>query len=120
MRSRSILIVTLMTLLAAACASQNRPALLVSGSGPIYPIEAKEQGIEGAVTVRYDIQLDGSVTNLVIVSSEPGAVFDEAALTAVRSWRFNPKIVDGQAVSSRQQQSTVGFRLDGAERYDRY
>ncbi|MDG2278941.1 MAG: energy transducer TonB [Pseudomonadales bacterium] len=109
-----------LTVLAFSCTSQNRPALLVSGSGPLYPIEAKVQGIEGSVTLRYDIESDGSVSNLVVVSSQPATLFDEAALTAVSRWRFNPRIVDGRDVTSRRQQSIVSFRLEGAERYDEY
>ncbi len=36
---------------------------------------------------------DAEVTN-----SHPGTVFDRAALRAVRKWKYNPKIEDGEPV----------------------
>jgi TonB family protein len=112
--------VSILVLLVLSCTSQNRPAQLVGGGGPTYPAEARALGIEGVVTVLYDIEVDGHVSNLVILSSEPKEIFDQAALTAVSSWQFNPKIVEGQAVASRRRQSTVTFRLEGSDAYDDY
>lgn len=104
----------------SACASSQRPLQLISGAGPTYPAQAKAQSLQGDVVVRYDVTVDGLVVNAQVVSSEPGAVFDEAALAAVRSWRFNAPVVDGLAQPALGRQSTVSFRLDGAERYDDY
>lgn len=102
------------------CVSGNRPAQLIGGAGPVYPADAKARGIEGLVTVVYDIEANGRVTNLSVVSSEPAEVFDQAALNAVSQWKFNPRKVDGDPIASRRQQSTVTFRLTGADAYDAY
>ena len=103
-----------------SCASQNRPAQLVGGGGPVYPSHAKEAGIEGHVTVVYDISVEGRVINLVVVASEPAGVFDDAALAAVSSWRFNPRIEAGQVVAAANKQSTVTFKLSGTDAYEQY
>ena len=43
--------------LLSACATQNRPVQLISGGGPVYPLVAKERGVQGYVTVVYDLSL---------------------------------------------------------------
>ncbi len=106
--------------LAAGCASQNRPLQLLGGEGPRYPQAAQRDGIEGEVVVVYDVDIDGRVVNARVLSGNPPGVFDSAALAAVNSWRFNPMIVDGLPKVARSRQSTVTFELDGADKYDGY
>ncbi len=107
-------------LLLQGCVGQNRPMQLVSGSGPIYPPLAKAEGIEGAVVVRYSVSLDGRVINAQIDSAEPEGVFEDAALKAVRSWRYNPAMKDGEPVAVDNVVSTVRFELSANDRYRDY
>ena len=107
-------------LLAVGCSAQNRPLQLVSGAGPIYPSEALAAGIEGHVVVRYDVSAQGVVTNAHVHSAEPEGVFEEAALAAVRSFRYNPRMERGQPRAVENVLSTVRFRLDDEDAYDRY
>lgn len=104
--------------LSGCISSPNRPLQLISGAGPTYPAAAKAAGINGVVVVRYDVTRDGLVVNAVVESSEPAGVFDEAALTAVRSWRFNPQIVDHKPQPVVGIVSPIRFRVDGAEVYE--
>ena len=104
----------------AACASQNRPLQLVSGAGPVFPEAARAEGLEGSVTVRYDVDVEGVVRNARVVASEPPGVFDAAALAAVRSWRFNPPLRDGEPVAARSRESEVTFRQGDTSAYDGY
>jgi len=107
-------------LLGGCAASQNRPMQLVSGSGPVYPPDAKTRGIEGAVVVRYGVSLDGRVVNARVERADPEGVFEDAALDAVRSWRYNPALKDGKAVAVENVLSTVRFELSASERYRDY
>lgn len=107
-------------LLSTACASGNRPLQLLDGAGPVYPATARANGVEGFVTVRYDVDIAGAVLNARVVESEPAGVFDAAALAAVQSWRFNPPREDGRAVPARDRHSTVTFRLGEGSEYDKY
>ena len=100
------------------CASNNRPLALISGSGPVYPAAAKADGIEGDVVVRYDVSVDGRVVNARVDSAEPEGIFEEAALAAVRSWRYNAPVVNGEPQPVVNVVSTVRFRLDDGGRYD--
>jgi len=51
----------------------------------------------------------GIVTDARVLNSNP--VLDEAALKAVREWRYDPTIVDGKAVPVKMR-VTVNFSLN--------
>ena len=114
------LLLSAVLLVLTGCAGGNRPLQLLSGAGPVYPEQARADGVEGSVTVVYDVGVDGSVSNARVLSSTPSGVFDAAALAAVSSWRFNPPRVDGEVVPAMNRQSTVDFRVSGGDAYDQY
>jgi protein TonB len=78
---------------------------------PKYPARAAGRHIEGWVKVEFTIQTDGSVDNAVVVASDPEAVFDDAALTAIGKWKFKEKIVNGVSVTQRAVQK-LQFKLE--------
>lgn len=57
---------------------------------PRYPAEAAKNGIEGRVTVVFDIVRPGIAANLAIVENEPPDVFESDVLDALQYWRFRP------------------------------
>ncbi len=65
---------------------------------PDYPEEARVNGIEGTVVVRYIIGTDGWVKELRILEHAKEKQFDEATLEAIRQWRFLPMMKDGSPV----------------------
>jgi TonB family protein len=75
----------------------------VSTVPPVYPPAAKVAGIEGRVTMRVDVDKDGKVTNIRVLSGPPELV--KAALDAVRQWRYAP--TDKPAITD----VTVDFTL---------
>jgi TonB family protein len=87
-------------------------ARLEDYAAPSYPRSARERGLEGLVRIEVDVQADGSVGEVRIVASSGVVAFDEAAVTAVRGWRFSPATVDGVAVSSRLTLPPIRFRLE--------
>ncbi|NOT41992.1 MAG: energy transducer TonB, partial [Alphaproteobacteria bacterium] len=60
----------------------------VSKPPPRYPQRALEQEKEGIVRIRITILPDGSVGEAIVVSAKPEGVFDSAALSAVKRWRY--------------------------------
>ncbi|MFP6655686.1 MAG: TonB family protein [Myxococcota bacterium] len=78
---------------------------------PQYPERAAQRGIEGRVLIEFTITKLGSVTDAKVVAYEPSKIFNRAALKAVSQWKYNPKIVDGQAVEQRGQRISIPFRL---------
>lgn len=86
-----------------------RPAL----APPRYPAYAVEHNLGGRVVLIVDVSADGRVRNAVIERSEPKGIFDEAALAAVRNWKFEPATEDGKPVAS-QVRVPIDFQLDPA------
>ena len=57
-----------------------------------------DRGIEGWVAVEFTISKLGTVKNPRVIGSHPSSIFDRAALKAIRKWKYNPKIEDGEPV----------------------
>lgn len=57
---------------------------------PAYPEAAQAQGASGYVEVRFTVLPSGGIEDVSVVESEPGTLFDAAAVEAVRRWRYPP------------------------------
>jgi protein TonB len=81
-----------------------RAATLITKIPPGFPTRAKRRGIDtGVVTVEYTIDRSGSVKDAVVVKADPPRFFDDAVLEAIRQWKYQPKLVNGVPMESRQQ-----------------
>jgi protein TonB len=78
---------------------------------PDYPPRAQASGTEGWVQVQFAITPTGSVRDAAVVASEPGTVFDDAALKAIARWRYNPRVDGGVAVERVGMQTVIRFQL---------
>lgn len=81
---------------------------------PDYPARLRRLGVEGAVELVLRIGADGAVREVEVLLSSGHAAFDAAALEAVRRWRFEPALADGEAVED-SLPLRVLFRLRGVE-----
>ena len=81
---------------------------LVNLIDPLYPPEAEQKHIEGTVRIHATIGVDGSIKDLQPLSG-PASLLP-AALTAVREWRYNPTLLNGQPIETQEDISVV-FRL---------
>jgi TonB family protein len=63
---------------------------------PPFPELAKNSGVSGLVRVKVAVDESGSVTSILWV--EGPVVLRQAAVDAVRQWKFAPMIVDGKQV----------------------
>jgi len=63
---------------------------------PVYPSVAQAAGIQGVVILELHIDTDGAVSNARILRSIPP--LDQAALDAVRQWRYEPTLLNGVPV----------------------
>ncbi len=117
MRARAVsgLVAALFVLGGCVSPNQDRPERWLGGAQIVYPEEARAAGIEGQVTVRYRIRSDGSVDHVEVVTSDPPGVFDDAAVLAVRTWRYQPATVDGKPVDVPNVISTLRFSLDDSK-----
>jgi periplasmic protein TonB len=81
---------------------------LLSRVEPVYPEDAKQQGIQGTVKLHATIDRHGSVENLQSINGPP--VLVAAAMNAVRQWRFTETLLAGQSVETEEDIDIV-FRL---------
>ena len=81
---------------------------------PDYPPRARQRGIEGYVDLEFTIGPVGTVENVRVIAANPPAVFDRAALRAVRRWRYNPQVVEGVAVAREGVRVRLRFKLGGS------
>ena len=80
---------------------------------PEYPPTARQRRIEGWVDVEFTIGPAGTVENPKVIGAQPPTVFEQAALRAVRRWRYNAKMEDGVAVARHGVQVRIRFELAG-------
>ena len=79
---------------------------------PTYPPRAAERGIEGWVEVEFTISPRGTVEDPVVVAYHPSSIFNNAALRAIRRWKYNPKIVNGKPVARKGVKVHLEFELE--------
>src|SRR5581483_2500026 len=79
---------------------------------PTYPQMAKIARVQGAVVLAAIIGKDGTIQNLHVISSA-SPLLNQAAIDAVRQWRYRPYILNGEPVEV-DTQITVNFTLSGS------
>jgi protein TonB len=64
---------------------------------PAYPEEAKSQKAAGTVILEAVITTDGSIAAVEVLRGVH-VLLDEAAVTAVRQWKYRPTVFQGESV----------------------
>lgn len=75
----------------------------ISQSTPIYPYEMKRNGVNGSVSLVFVVDAQGN-TRDIRVESSTHRQFEDPAVEAVRNWKFDPGVLDGEAVATRVRQ----------------
>lgn len=81
---------------------------LLSFRQPIYPLAAKTAHLEGDVVIETQLDKTGKVVSAKVVSGP--AMLREPAVDALRHWKYEPSVLDGQPVAV-QMLVTIKFRL---------
>ena len=84
--------------------------LVIHKVQPNYPPLARTARVQGAVQLAAIIDKDGTIANLHVISGHP--LLTQAALDAVKQWRYKPYILNGEPVQV-DTQITVNFTLSG-------
>jgi protein TonB len=82
----------------------------LGGSSPQYPAIAKAARIQGTVVLQATISKAGSIEGLRVVSGPP--MLQQAALEAVKTWRYKPYLLNGEPVEVETQVNVI-FTLGG-------
>jgi TonB family protein len=87
------------------------PAPASANAPPVYPEEARRRRQAGVVIVHVAIGADGAVQSATLKRTSGFALLDEAAVKAVRVWRFTPATVAGGAAIACEADVPVEFVL---------
>ena len=66
---------------------------------PVYPLEARQQGIEGIVRFEAVLSRDGVLVNMKVIAS-PDARLTQAAMDALKQWTYKPTMLNGEPVET--------------------
>jgi len=69
---------------------------LLQKTTPVYPPIAKAARVQGTVQLQATISKTGAIENLRVVSGP--AMLQQAAMDAVRTWRYKPYLLSGEPV----------------------
>lgn len=96
---------------------EDRDFLPLTAIAPQYPTAAAAAGIEGWALLRFTVDRYGSVveSSLIVVDAEPADTFDSVSINAARRFKFEPRIVDGQAVEVPGVQYLFRYVLDDGD-----
>ena len=107
--TRLVALPVLVVLSAFAAAQDNPPpkphlrvssgvadSLKIHDAQPRYPIEAREQGIQGDVLLQATIDTKGNLVDIKVVQGDP--ILVKAAVEAVNKWKYRPFILNGEPV----------------------
>lgn len=89
-------------------ASRVAAANLIHDVAPVYPPEAGRARIEGTVVLVAAIGKDGTVQDVRVQSGSP--LLAQAAIDAVKQWRYRPYLLNGEPVEV-DSQITITFNL---------
>jgi protein TonB len=91
--------------------NSNLPLFVERKRFPQYPEDDRMLNREADVTLRYVIGKDGHVNEVVVLEHPRWPRFEDAAISAVRTWRFRPFTVDGEAHEV-VHELVVSFRIE--------
>jgi len=84
--------------------------LKVKDVKPVYPPLARQARIQGQVVLHAQINKDGVIEGLTLVSGHP--MLAPAAIDAVKQWRYKPYLLNGEPVEV-DTEVMVNFTLSG-------
>jgi protein TonB len=85
-------------------------ALSSENSAPVYPRLARERGYEGEVVLKVEVMQNGDCGSVSLKKSSGYRILDDAAVRAVRGWKFKPAMRGLRAFTSAIELPIV-FRL---------
>ncbi|QJQ10166.1 energy transducer TonB [Pseudomonas putida] len=94
----------------AAAEAASRQYLPIAKEAPDYPQRALDRNIEGECTVAYTVTPQGQVSNPQVVG-QCHPLFVKPSLAAAKRFRYQPRVVNGQAVAVANVKNTFTYKI---------
>ncbi len=88
----------------------NKPPRLIKKVDPVYPEDARRDGIEGTVILKARTDIHGRIMNIKVEKSA-NPLLDQAAVEALRQWVYEPAIIEEKPQTA-EFDVTLRFALD--------
>jgi len=72
------------------------PPVALAKTMPAFPDEARKQGIDMVVIVKFIVTENGDVDDIKVLDGHP--TLDQTVIDALRTWKFTPGTLDGKVV----------------------
>ncbi len=79
---------------------------------PQYPARAMQRGIEGWVQLRFTVTAAGTVRDVSVEEADPPNYFEQAAVNAVRKYKYKPSVVNGKPIATEDVRVILQFNLN--------
>ena len=77
-----------------------------------YPATAAQNGYRGYVVTEFSVDKNGFVQSPVVVDSEGPKSFEREALRAISGYRYAPRFINGEPVTTPKVTSRIIFKMD--------
>ncbi|MGC1388623.1 MAG: TonB family protein [Steroidobacteraceae bacterium] len=84
---------------------------LLTSVRPAYPSQAQKNSIEGSVDMDFTIAENGAVRDITVRAADPPGVFEQAAISALSQWRYQP-VVRGAGPIAQRAHIRIRFTLE--------
>ncbi|EGU46397.1 putative TonB2 protein [Vibrio ichthyoenteri ATCC 700023] len=89
----------------------NQQAMPLYRVEPRYPARALKRGAQGYVVLKFTIDPTGRPQDIEVVDAQPKRMFEKEAIRALRKWKYQPKVEDGNALAQAGQTVRLEFKL---------
>jgi len=96
---------------AFAMSQVDQPPERIKGTNPIYPLWAKHTGAQGAVEIRFVVDVRGNVGNIEVIKCLGDLRFVETTRNTVKTWIFKPAMYHGKSIPVWCRQK-IAFQMD--------
>ena len=81
---------------------------------PVYPNRELARGISGAVILEFTVTKEGETSDIKVLSTSSNA-FSREAIKALKAFKYEPALVDGEAVAISGQKHKITFEIEDSE-----
>lgn len=78
---------------------------------PRYPSRALNRNLSGYVVLNFTIDPSGKPDDITVVDAHPQGIFEREAISALRQWKYQPKVEAGKALAQFGQTVKLEFKL---------